>query len=258
LAPLNNFTACIQARLGSSRLPEKVLKPLAGKPMLECIANQISASVSVRKIVLTTSDSVQDDRLAEFAERKGYSVFRGPVDDIVSRLHGSLQVSGGDGLIRVWGDCPFVCPDVIDSMVEKMVKDELSFIHNSDVSKRSFPPGLDIEIYRKDLLEKMNLEVKDLKLREFPVEYVKAQKNINYCLFSSPDDFSHTHLTVDYPEDLSAAEELYFELQKQRLPFTYPRLLSVLKTTKIAEKFSHASRNIEYKNYLAERKAQLK
>ncbi|MGZ5280611.1 MAG: cytidylyltransferase domain-containing protein, partial [Pseudobdellovibrionaceae bacterium] len=192
----------IQARLGSTRLPGKVLHNLAGKPMFEQIYNQVKHSKLVSDFCLNTSDASSDDALVEFASRLGLKVFQGPVDDIVSRMFGALEVCQSDYLVRIWGDCPFVCPDVIDEMLTVMLDKDLNFAHNSDISKRTYPPGLDVEIYRRDLLTLMNKEVTDPKLREFPVEFVK--KNLNRFtmqLFQSSVDLSHTHLTVDYPAD---------------------------------------------------------
>lgn len=100
------FAVCIQARLGSTRLPEKVLKNLAGAPMIKRIADQALASTQVQELVVTTSEDPQDDALADYASQNHFRVFRGPVDNIVTRLHGALQSTSCDALIRVWGDCP--------------------------------------------------------------------------------------------------------------------------------------------------------
>lgn len=131
-----------------------------------------------------------------------------------------------------------------------MTEENLDFIHNSDITRRTFPPGLDIEIYRRELLERMNLEVKDEKLREFPVEYVKSQKSLRYALYNSAEDMSAIHLTVDYPQDFVAAERLYLALEKEKIPFDYPNLIRVLDKTGLAKEFSSASRNIEYQQFL--------
>ncbi len=254
MAPVNNlrFAVCIQARLGSTRLPGKVLKNLAGAPMIKRIAEQALASKQVQELVITTSNDAQDDTLADYASQNHFRVFRGPVDNIITRLHGALQTTSCDALVRIWGDCPFICPDIIDEMTFQMIKENLDFIHNSDISKRTFPPGLDIEIYRRELLEKMNEDVKDEKLREFPVEYVKSQKSLRYSLYTSPDDMSAIHLTVDYPQDFAAAEKLYLALEKEKIPFDYSTLIKVLKKTGLAQEFSSASRNIEYQKFLNE------
>ncbi len=250
--PTKKVALTIQARLGSTRLPGKVLHDLAGKPMFEQIFNQVKQSNRVQEFCLNTTDASSDDGLAEFALKIGLKVFRGPVDNIVSRMTGALNTCKADYLVRIWGDCPFVCPDVIDEMLALMLDHNLHFVHNSDISKRTFPPGLDVEIYRRDLLMAMDAEVTDPKLREFPVEFVKKNLDrFNMRLFSSAVDLSHTHLTVDYPADMRAAEILLKRLHQKKDFFLYQDLQDVLKASRDIE-FSQEARNIEYQQYLKE------
>jgi spore coat polysaccharide biosynthesis protein SpsF (cytidylyltransferase family) len=250
---LNKKTALtIQARLGSTRLPGKVLHNLAGKPMFEQIYNQVKHAQKVQSFCLNTSDAESDDKLVTFAKGLGLQIFRGPVDDIVSRLAGAMNVCAADHLVRIWGDCPFVCPDVIDDMLAVMFENDLHFVHNSDIANRTFPPGLDVEIYRRDLLMAMNAEVTDPKLREFPVEFVKKNlQRFSMRLFPSPVDLSHTHLTVDYPADMKAAEILLNRLHQKKAHFGYQDLQDVLKNSSDIE-FSQEARNIEYQKFLQE------
>lgn len=251
------FALCIQARLGSTRLPGKVLKTLHGKTMLERILIQVKACQTVSDFVLTTSKDPSDDPLVEKAQELGMKVFRSDVDDIIGRLAGSLAQTSCDGLIRIWGDCPFVCPDVIDAMALRLQNQDLDFINNSDIEKRTFPPGLDLEVYRRVVLEEMNQQVTDPKLREFPFEFVKKNKGTyRYELYTQPPNLAHVHLTVDYPEDLAAAEKLYAVLSNGPMPFHYPDLLKVIQNSSIVGEFSHQARNIEYQQYLAQRKAE--
>lgn len=220
--------------------------------MFAQILNQVRQSKKITEFCLNTSDASQDDRLAEFALSQNLKVFRAPVDDIVTRLWGSLQATEADCLVRIWGDCPFVCPDVIDEMLDVMMKKNLHFIHNSDISKRTFPPGLDVEIYRKDLLSAMNDEITDPKLREFPVEFVKKNRQrFSMELFLSNVDLSNLHLTVDYPADMIAAEKLLLRLHGKKNYFLYSDLQNVLKNSPDIE-FSQEARNIEYQNFLKE------
>jgi len=250
--PNKKIALTIQARLGSTRLPGKVLHDLAGKPMFEQIFNQVKHSNLVQEFCLNTSDASSDDGLEKFATGIGLKVFRGPVDNIVSRMIGALNVCKADYLVRIWGDCPFVCPDVIDEMLTLMLDQDLHFVHNSDISKRTFPPGLDVEIYRRDLLMAMDAEVTDPKLREFPVEFVKKNLNrFSMRLFLSPVDLSHTHLTVDYPADMRAAEILLKRLHQKKNFFLYKDLQDALKSSQDIE-FSQEARNIEYQQYLKE------
>lgn len=242
----------IQARLGSSRLPRKALLKLSGQTMFEQVLNQVKASKKISKFVLTTSDQKSDEELILHAKKHDVLTFAGPVDDIIGRFWGAFTISNADILVRIWGDCPFVCADVIDAMLEVFENKKLDYMSNSDLANRSFPPGLDLEIYRKSLMQKLNAEVTDPKLREFPIEAIKALgKEVKWEHYHSGRKDDHIHLTVDYPEDLAAAEVIYNQLLR---PFTFPELMNLLDTKpELWKNFSHQQRNVEYKNYLKDK-----
>lgn len=221
--------------------------------MFAQILNQVRNSKLVGEFVLNTSSSPQDDELVQYAEKLGLKTFRGPVDDIVTRLWGALSLTDSEYLVRIWGDCPFVCPDVIDHMITVMINENLDFIHNSEFQNRTYPPGLDVEIYRRGLLKTMNAEVQDAALREFPVEFVKKSKSrFSMKLLQANEDLSNLHLTVDYPEDMEAADKLISKLHSESSFFTYPQLCKYLKNPIDVAGFSKAARNIEYQKYLNE------
>jgi spore coat polysaccharide biosynthesis protein SpsF len=244
----------IQARLGSSRLPGKVLRDLAGKPMFQQILEQVQATKTIQHFTLTTGDTEQDQPLIDFAKKQGLKVFQGPVDDIVKRLLGALDLTSAQYLVRIWGDCPFVCPDVIDDMVNMAVSQNLDYVFNGEFETRTYPPGLDLEVYSRRLLEHMVYDVKDPKLREYPLEYMKKHATgFKIAYHNIPENFSHLHLTVDYPEDLAAAEKMYRVLKVDEKPFTFEKLYPMFSQPEYMAGFSHQARNIEYHQYLSQK-----
>lgn len=247
----------IQARLGSTRLPQKALRDLVGKPILKNIFDNLKHSFPSAIFFLTTSDAMEDDKLVNAVKIWGVPSSRAPVDDIITRLHRTLEDSAADTLVRIWGDCPFVCADIVDKMLTLFADNNLDYISNCDRLLRTLPTGVDLEIYSKNLLGALTTSVKDLKLREFPMEYIRKHVPTNKKMHYAPQNkLNGFHLTIDYPEDLKAAEDIYFELKKEnKIPFYFKDLedLFQLKPT-LFSAFSNQQRNIEYNNFLAQKK----
>jgi spore coat polysaccharide biosynthesis protein SpsF (cytidylyltransferase family) len=247
------YAAVLQARLGSTRLPRKVLLQVSDRSMLAHIGQQLSASKRISEIVISTGFAPEDDELAEFAESHSMRITRAPIDDIVTRLVTSSRAAQANAVVRVWGDCPFVCPDVIDEMIAEFEQKELLFINNTLFDKSAFPSGLDIEIYRTSLLLEMDRAITDVKLREFPFEYVRrCLDQESWCTYYPNEDFSKYYLTVDYQDDLEAARTILKELQIISDPFLFDDLKRVMRDKpSLFECFSTQNRNIEYTEYLA-------
>jgi len=247
-----SMTVMLQARLGSTRLPGKVLLDFNGVPMIEHIYNQVRKIKSVDlNFVLSTSPDAKDDRLAQWAASKNIQVVRHNVDDIVGRLYHSSQKNNDSGLIRVWGDCVFICADIIDKMLQKFNDENLDFITNAG-DKRNLPVGLDAEIYRRPLLEKMSA-VNDNFLREFPLQYVIREPGVKYAYYTHSQPMEVVHLTVDYPEDFEAAKEISRDITHQYGEINFSSLFEYYNTQKSKfDSFSKAARFADFKAQLKE------
>ncbi len=260
------IVATTQARLGSTRLPKKALLPLNGLCLIDHLVKQIKGCNQVEEICLSTSDQPLDQTLIEHFARNGHRSFGGPVDDIVARLHGVCQTTGADILVRTWGDCPFVCPDIIGLMLNKFKKNNLSFLSNSEMSSRSFPPGLDIEIYSTELLERIQNSNFELALREFPIECIKKMgpgvARDYFHVHEVPGGSSlpaDLHLTIDYPQDFFAAETILKKLSPDNRTFVFFELCEFYKNNSADfERFSSEARNTEYKAFLKQQSAEVK
>lgn len=243
----------VQARMGSSRIPGKVLEPIGRTPMVLRIAERVARARHIDDVALTTSTDATDDRLAEFAASHGLPCFRGAVDDIVSRLHGATAGMQAKVTVRVWGDCPFVDAAALDEGVDRLLGGPFDFVTNAAFGRRTYPPGLDFEVYRAAVLEAMNRDCVVAAEREFPVEFVRkrgyAMGYVDYR-----EDLSSLHLTVDYPEDLAAVRAICAILEPDERPASFAALIALLRARpELAEAFSPRARNIEYKAYLARR-----
>jgi spore coat polysaccharide biosynthesis protein SpsF (cytidylyltransferase family) len=187
----------------------------------------------------------------------GIKTARGPVDDIIGRLCNTISTND-ELLVRVWGDCPFIDPTIIDAMLAQFEREQLDFMNVGGIEQRSLPMGLDVEIYRVTLLQQMNAEVADMKLREFPYEYIKRNPHLRTAIYQGPSPaLSSLYVTIDYPEDLDAARLLYAALGKLDNPMKLESLLSVVEGNPLILKmFSTKGRNIEYKAFIREQAAQ--
>ena len=243
----------IQARTGSTRLPKKVLKKINKDfTLFHSIYNQLKHVSFPCEVVLNTSDNESEAELIAHAKSIGLISITGPVDDIITRLANIAITTKADYVMRIWGDCPFVCPDIIDDMLKVMLERNWNFISNGDYYSRTLPPGLDVEIYSADLLLKMSSEVKDSKLREFPVEYIR--KNVPEHLFgfwNISQNYSHIHLTIDYPQDFIAGTKLLDILLANKDYFLSSDIYKLIdEKSEAIMAFSSDARNMEYVEFL--------
>lgn len=247
-----SLSIMLQARMGSTRLPGKVLLDFNGVPLIEHIYNQL---LHLNKydlhFVLSTSPDPLDDQLADWAARKNIQVVRHDVDDIVGRLSKSLQVHQDQFLVRVWGDCVFICPDIVDDMIQAAIQNNYSYVSNAG-DGRNLPVGLDAEIYSADLLNQMD-QLSDSFLREYPLQYVLRHPEVKSFFYRHTNEMPVLNLTVDYPEDLTASRTMAAALTQTKPVFLYADLLNLYqKQPHYFNQFSKSERQKEFKDKLAD------
>jgi spore coat polysaccharide biosynthesis protein SpsF len=143
--------AVIQARMGSSRLPGKVLKPLAGRPVLEHVVTRVMAARLVDAVVVATSDLPGDEPIADCCAARGWTCVRGSESDVLSRYAMAARTSNADLVIRVTSDCPLFSPRILDDMLAAFDPEVTDYM-STNWPERTFPVGLDCEIMRADAL----------------------------------------------------------------------------------------------------------
>ena len=247
--------AIVQARMDSGRLPGKVLKPIAGRAMVLRVADRLRGARRLDEVALATTTEPSDEPLVAVAEAAGLRVHRGPVDDIAARLSGAMRRFEAEWLVRAWGDCPLIDPAAVDALVELGLTEDLDYACNGMRGRRTYPPGLDLELYRRSTLERLLAETSESGYREFPVEFILAnEEHFHYALLNWSEDLSALHLSVDYPEDLECVERIVAELEARGLGWDLECLVDLLREKpELAEGFAHSPRNIEYKAFLAGR-----
>ncbi len=240
--------AAIQARLGSTRLPNKVLADLGGLPMVFQIARRLEASEAIDEVIIATTTAPSDAPLVEACQARGIGVHRGAVDDLVARLYGAACAFEADVLVRVWGDCPCVDPEVVTHTVAALKGGEKLFASTMRPPGRTLPLGLDVEVYTRACLSQILAQSDDPFYREFPVEFINrelAPERIGGYRY--PDDVSTLQITVDYPEDLTYARALYHALDRPGRIFNVADLIAWMTSDAgVAAQPSDLARNSDY------------
>jgi glutamate-1-semialdehyde 2,1-aminomutase len=131
--------AIVQARMGSTRLPDKVMKPLAGMPMIELLLKRLSQSQSLNQIVLATSTDARNDALVNHVSRLGYVCVRGSESDVLSRYLMAARQVNANVVVRITGDCPLVDPHLVDTAVERFKQAGVDYLSN--VAPATYPDG---------------------------------------------------------------------------------------------------------------------
>jgi spore coat polysaccharide biosynthesis protein SpsF (cytidylyltransferase family) len=215
--------AIIQARMTSSRLPGKVLMDMAGQPSLTRMLDRVRRSGSIQDIVVATTVNATDDPVAALAASRGVRVSRGSEQNVLERFTAAAREAGATTAVRLTADCPMIDPGVIDACVALFERSGVDYASN--VNRRTYPDGLDVEVFSMDALAKTNREVGNhARLREHVTIYMRGKfPDLPQGEFTRADlvfdaDFGHVRWTVDYPEDLERLRVFFTELSE---PFTW-------------------------------------
>lgn len=207
------------ARMGSSRLPGKVLSEVCGKPILEHIINRLKRVRNVDKLVLATTVNKKDDILEEFCASQKVDCFRGSEDNVLERCIQASETFGLDVIVRMGADTPFADWQVVSDMLDVFLKEydknsPLEYLSNS--LKRSYPLGLDADIMTLKCLKRIDEETKSFPkderiLNEINVVPYVQQNPDKFRTYSYHKDFDYSYLrlTLDTPEDLRLTRLVY-------------------------------------------------
>ncbi len=207
------IAAIIQARMGSTRLPGKVMKKLAGKPVLHHVIERVKASQLLDIVVVATTTSRQDDIIVKEAETCEVKVFRGSEQDVLSRYYYAAAAFQADIVVRVTSDCPLFDPTVLNAMLRVFLTENktaapLDYMSNS--LQPSFPRGLDAEIFTFKALETAFNEADKDYEREHVTPFIYINRDrFNIKNFSGQEDYSYHRWTLDTKEDFSLLKEIY-------------------------------------------------
>jgi spore coat polysaccharide biosynthesis protein SpsF len=204
--------AILQARMSSSRLPGKVLMPLADAPMIVRQIERLRRARRIDQIVVATSTEPEDDAIERVVRREGIAVHRGPLDDVLARYLGALASWPADHVVRLTADCPFADPDVIDETIALHLSSGSDYASNTP-PHRSFPKGLDVEVMTAAALQRAGAEASSPEEREHVTWGIHTRPDRWRLVFhSQAADDGDVRWTVDRPDDYEFAAAVYGDL----------------------------------------------
>tara|TARA_B110000114_G_scaffold176208_1_gene206601 strand:- start:15718 stop:16482 length:765 start_codon:yes stop_codon:yes gene_type:complete len=207
------IVASIQARLGSTRLPGKVLKEIHGKPMLYWHVERVKKARLLDDVIIATTTNPKDDEIIRFCEKYNYKYFRGSEDDVLERISALIIENKIDIHVELFGDSPLSDPQIIDEFIGFLLKNYNSTDFVSNSIKTTYPPGQEVLVYKGETLLKANeLVSKNSKLREHvSIHIYKNPEIFNVINIEAPYYFNYIDifLEVDTAEDFSLIEKIF-------------------------------------------------
>lgn len=191
--------AIVQARMSSSRLPGKVMRPVLGKPLIGHLLERLQRSRQVDRIIVATSTQTADDVLCDFVRGEGFEVFRGPQDDVLARYYQAACRYSPDAIVRITADCPLVDPKIVDEVIDCYLKN--NFDYASNIMPRTYPDGMDVEVFSFNALERAFKEAKLPAQREHVTPFIRESGAFRVGALVGALDLSQERWTVDHPED---------------------------------------------------------
>jgi spore coat polysaccharide biosynthesis protein SpsF (cytidylyltransferase family) len=213
----DRVVAVIQARMSSTRLPGKILKPLAGKPALFRLVERACAVPRLDEVVLATSDAGGDDEVAALGGTWGLRVVRGPLDDVLARTCRAANEARADVVVRLTGDCPMHDPAVIARAIETWAGDvDVDYVSNVD--ERTYPDGLDVEVCSFAALDEAHERARSPSEREHVTPWIRRHKR--KLSFVQDQDLSELRWTLDQGDDFEFLSAAFDACQRGASPFS--------------------------------------
>jgi len=209
--------AIVQARMGSARLPGKVLRDVNGMTMLDRVVRRVQRSQYVDQVVVATSDMPIDLAIVNHCRDFGYSVFAGDHLDVLKRFVDAAQTFEADRIIRITADCPLIDPGLIDQVVIKLENDPFLDYACNFYPNRMYPRGLDAEAFTIQTLQLADKLTRKMSTREHVTLQIYQNASLYRIGSVQPRlDYSHLRWTVDTAEDLQLANQIYNHFGHQR------------------------------------------
>jgi glutamate-1-semialdehyde 2,1-aminomutase len=206
--------AIVQARMGSTRLPRKVMRPIDGVPLIELLLHRLRRSARITDVVLATSDTPRDEPLAEFVRGLGIPVFQGSERDVLDRFASAARSFDPDAVVRITGDCPLIDAEVVDLVIDHFLASGADYCSN--VEPPTYPDGLDAEVFSGAALQRAALEATTPAEREHVTPYLRESGRFKTASVRNDEDFSGERWTVDEAADLDVATAVFRHFGQNR------------------------------------------
>jgi glutamate-1-semialdehyde 2,1-aminomutase len=216
--------ALVQARMGSTRLPNKVMKPISGIPMIELLLSRLSQAKEVSQIVVATSVDVRNQVLVNHVQKLGYACEQGSENDVLDRFLQAARKHQANVVVRITGDCPLVDPGLVDEVIQHFRAANVDYFSN--INPATYPDGLDVEVFTAKALEQASLETSKFFDREHVTPYLRESGRFNIASMQYSQDLSALRWTVDEPTDFAVIEKV-FQYFYPRIDFTWREVLNL-------------------------------
>jgi spore coat polysaccharide biosynthesis protein SpsF len=200
--------AIIQARMGSTRLPGKVLKDLCGATVLARVVNRTRRATLVDEVVVATTVQPADEAIVKECERLSVACFRGDEADVLDRYYHAAQKYSADAIVRITSDCPLIDPELIDATIRAFLDDKADYATNALVV--TYPRGLDVEVFTAEALAETWGEAQQAYERTHVTPYMyENPERFKIVALTAEKDYGKYRWTVDTDEDMEAIREIY-------------------------------------------------
>ncbi|MBN1280620.1 MAG: glycosyltransferase family protein [Candidatus Thermoplasmatota archaeon] len=224
---MTRIVAIIQARVDSTRLPNKALIPLEGQPLLLHVLQRVQHAKLLNGVVLATTTRPVDTPLVHLANDHHIPVFRGDCNDVLDRYYRAATEHHADVIVRITGDCPLIDPQIIDTVIRVFLQKSIDYVTNT--LEPTYPDGLDVEVFSYTALTKAWKEARRTSEREHVTAYIRNHPE-EFTLHDVKHtvDLSHLRWTVDQHEDLMFIKEIYKRLYDKQKIFYMNDILTLL------------------------------
>jgi spore coat polysaccharide biosynthesis protein SpsF len=206
---MTRTVAIVQARMGSTRLPGKVMLPLLGEPVLTRVVRRAARATTLDDVVVATTTLPEDDAIVTLASAEGWPIERGSETDLLERYLLAARSHGADVIVRVTSDCPLIDPEVIDATVLAFRSGGVDYASNT-LEPATWPRGLDVEVMSRAALERAGREDRDPAWREHVTPYLYRHPEVFRLLrVPAEDDHADQRWSIDTPEDYELVRRIY-------------------------------------------------
>lgn len=228
-----NIVTIVQARTSSSRLSNKVLLSIKGKPLLLRMLERVQASKFVGTVVVATSTEKDDDPIEKLCNQNNIEIYRGSLTDLLDRHYQAAKKLNADAVVKIPSDCPLIDPNVIDRVIQHFIENIDKYDYVSNLHPATYPDGNDVEIMSYKTIETAWKEASKNFEREHTTPYIWENKDkfrIGNVVWETGLDYSTTHRwTIDYEEDYLFIKTVYDELFNNNPNFGINDILNLLK-----------------------------
>ena len=233
--------AIVQARMGSTRFPGKMMEIIGTQTLIEIVLSRLSRSKKIDQIIVATSKNSNNNKLIKFLKGKNYSIYQGSEKNVLQRYFQAAKEVNADTIVRITGDCPLTDAKLVDDCIEKYYSTNSDYLSN--VVSASFPDGLDVEVFSFKSLKEANKLAKSIFDKEHVTPFIRNAKANSIGSISYPLNYSDCRWSVDEPEDLELIRRI-FKFFSPNIYFSWEKVLEMYK--KYPEQFnvnSHINNN---------------